>query len=102
MFAALRNTGKLPCASGTEVTVACFPGLRLVFLRDWGVSAKLVADRDASGLSDTDALLVGVRALASPMKAKMLGRMAKLPAVWAFMFWQGFRGSALSQRRIRR
>ena len=63
VFAAKRNGGKLPCATGTEITVTCVPGLRLVFLRGWCVSAKLVADGNANGLSDTDALLIGVRVL---------------------------------------
>ena len=32
---------RLPCTSGTEVAVACFPGPRLVFLRDWWGCKKL-------------------------------------------------------------
>ena len=63
MFAAKRNRWELPCASKAEITVTGFPRFRLVFLRDWCVSAKLVADGNASGLSNTDALLVGVRVL---------------------------------------
>ena len=63
MFAAKRNRSKLPLASGADVGMACFPGLLLVFLRDWRISAKLLANGRASGLSDSDALLVGVRVL---------------------------------------
>ena len=61
MFAAKRNRRKLPLACGADVGITCFPGLLLVFLRDWCVSAKLVANRYASGLSNSDALFVGVR-----------------------------------------
>ena len=63
MLAAKRNRRKLPLTSGADVAIASCPGLRLVFLWDGCVSAKLVANKYASGLSDSDALLVSVRVL---------------------------------------
>ena len=76
MFATKRNTGKFATATKAKVAVTGYPRLSLVFLRDWCISAKLVANRYASGLSDSDALLVSVRVLTQPVKVKMLGRMA--------------------------
>ena len=58
MFAAERNVWENASASRTGLAVADFPGVSLVFLWDWGVSASLVADRDAGGRSDVEALLV--------------------------------------------
>ena len=61
VLATLRNTGKFSTATWAEVAVACFPRLGLVFLRDWCVSAKLIADRNASRLSDSDAIFIRIR-----------------------------------------
>ena len=63
VFALKCNTGKFATATRTKVAVAGKPRFSLVFLRDWCISAKLVANGYASGLSDSDALLVGVRVL---------------------------------------
>ena len=73
MFETKRNRWKLSCASRTECAVARFPRCRKVFLWDWCVSAKLIAHRDASGLSDVDALSVCVLMLLQPVKVQMLG-----------------------------
>ena len=101
MFAALRNTGELPCASGTEVTVACFPGLRLVFLRDWCITAKLIADRDAFRRSDSDAFFIRVLVLPNSVKMEAQGRMEQFPAIRAFVRWRIANGLNLAPRWIR-
>ena len=74
----------------------------MVLLRDWCASVKLIADRDASGLSNVDTLRICVLVLLQPVKVQMLSCLAKLPAVRAFMLWQGFEGLDLSPRRVRK
>ena len=61
MLATERNTGKFATATKAKIAIAGFPRLSLVFLRDWCVSAKLIVDRDASRLSDSDAVFIRVR-----------------------------------------
>ena len=63
VFSTMRNTGAHSRATRTDLAVAHFPRLSLVFLRDWCVFAKLGADWNAGGLSDADALLLSVRVL---------------------------------------
>ena len=76
MLAAERNTGKFATATKAKVAIAGFPRLSLVFLRDWCVSAKLVADGNASRLSDSDAFFIRVLVLPQSVKVEALGRMA--------------------------
>ena len=76
VFATKRNTGKFAAAARTKVAVAGFPRLSLVFLRDWCISAKLIADGNASRLSDSEAFLIRVLVLPQPVKVEALGRMA--------------------------
>ena len=64
VFATKRNTGKFATATRTKVVVASDPRFSLVFLRDWCVTAKLVADGDTDWLSDFDASSISVRMLA--------------------------------------
>ena len=76
VFAAKRNIWKNSLASKANVCVVAFPGLSLVFLRDWCVSAKLIADGNASRLSDSEAFLIRILVLPYPVKVKALRRMA--------------------------
>ena len=60
VFATSRNTGEFATATWAKVAVTGFPRLSLVFLRDWCVPAKLIADGNASRLSDSEAFLIRV------------------------------------------
>ena len=76
MFAAKRNTGENAGASRAGLAVADFPGVSLVFLWDRGISASLVADRDAGGRSDVEAFLILVWMLPQLVKMQRPGSMA--------------------------
>ena len=75
MLAAERNTGKFATATRAVDAFAHFPRLSLVFLRDGCITAKFIADRNASRLSDSDAFFIRVRVLPDPMKVEAQGRM---------------------------
>ena len=75
MFATQRNTGKFATATRAEVAVTGYPRLSLVFLRDWCITAKFVADRNAFRRSDSDAFFIRVLVLPQSMKVEALGRM---------------------------
>ena len=51
----------------------------MVFLRDWCISAKLIAGGNASRLSDVDAFFISVLVLPQSVKVEALGRMANSP-----------------------
>ena len=76
VLATKRNTGKFATATRTKVAVTGFPRLSLVFLRDWCISAKLIANGNASRLSDSEAFFIRVLVLPQPVKVEVLGRMA--------------------------
>ena len=97
VFATKCNTGKFATASRAEVAVTGFPRLSLVFLRDWCISAKLIADGNASRLSNADAFFVSVLVLPQSVKVEALGRMAEFPAVRAFVRWRKANGFYLAQ-----
>ena len=63
MFATKRNTGKFATALRAKVAVDSGPRLSLVLLRDWCITAKLIADRDAFRPSDSDAFFIRVLVL---------------------------------------
>ena len=75
VFAAKRNTGKFATATRAIDAVTHFPRLSLVFLRDRCITAKFIADRNASRLSDSDAFFIRVRVLPQSVKVEALGRM---------------------------
>ena len=75
MFTTLRNTGKFATATKAKVAIAGFPRLSLVFLRDWCITAKFIADRNAFRRSDSDAFFVRVLVLPDPVKVEAQGRM---------------------------
>ena len=75
VFAAKRNTGKFATATRAVDAVTHFPRLSLVFLRDGCITAKFIADWNASRLSDSDALFIRVRVLPNPVKVEAQGRM---------------------------
>ena len=75
VFAAKRNTGKFATATRAVDAVTHFPRLSLVFLRDGCITAKFIADRNASRLSDSDAFFIRVRVLPNPVKVEAQGRM---------------------------
>ncbi len=76
MFATERNTGEDASASRTGLAVANFPGVCLVLLWDWSVSASLVADRNAGGRSNVETFLILVRMLPQLVKMQKPGGMA--------------------------
>ena len=76
VFATERNTGKFATAARIKLAVIGFPRLSLVFLRDWCITAKLIADGNASRLSDSDAFFIRVLVLPQSVKVEALGRMA--------------------------
>ena len=75
VFSTKRNTGKFATATKAKVAVTGFPRLGLVFLRDWCITAKFIADRDAFRLSESDAFFIRVRVLPNSVKVEALGRM---------------------------
>ena len=75
MFATKRNSGKFATATGTIVTVTHLPRLSLVLLRDWCITAKLIADRNAFGLANANPFGIRVPVLPNPMKVEAKGRM---------------------------
>ena len=76
VFAAKRNTGKFATATRAIDAVAHFPRLSLVFLRDWCISAKHLANGNASRLSDSEAFFMRVLVLPQPVEVETLRRMA--------------------------
>ena len=74
MLAAKRNTGKFATATWAKVAIAGLPRLSLVLLRDWCISAKFIADRDAFRLSDSDAFFIRVLVLPQSVKVEAFGR----------------------------
>ena len=75
VFATQCNTGKFTTAAKAEVAVTGFPRLSLVFLRDWCIAAKLIADGKASRLSNADAFFIRVLVLPQSVKVEAFGRM---------------------------
>ena len=75
VFATARNTGEFATATRAEVAVNNYPRLSLVSLRDWCITAKLIADGKASRLSDSDAFLVSILVLPQSVKVEAFGRM---------------------------
>ena len=75
VFATKRNTGKFATATRAKVAVDSFPRFSLVCLRDWCITAKFIADRNAFRRSDTDAFFVRVLVLPDPVKVEAQGRM---------------------------
>ena len=67
VFATKRNTGKFAGATRAKVAVNSYPRLRLVCLRDWCITAKLIADGNAFRRSDSDAFLIRVLVLPQRM-----------------------------------
>ena len=76
MFATQRNTGADAGARRAGLAIANLPGVGLVLLWDWGVSASFVADRDAGGRSNVEAFLILVRMLPQLVKMQRPGGMA--------------------------
>ncbi len=76
MFATQRNTGENASASRAGLAVANFPGVRLVFLWDWSVTASLVADWNAGGRSNIETLLILVWMLPQLVEMQRPGGMA--------------------------
>ena len=78
MFATKRNTGENAGASRAGLAVANFPGVSLVLLWDWSISdsASFVADSDARGRSDVEALLVFIWMLPQLVGMQRPGGMA--------------------------
>ena len=74
VFATKRNTGKFAAATKTKVAVASDPRFSLVFLRDWCIFTKLIANRNAFRLSNTDAFFIRVLVLPQSMKVEAFGR----------------------------
>ena len=75
VFATQRNTGKFATATKAKVAVNSYPRLCLVCLRDWCITAKFIADRNAFRRSDSDAFFVRVLVLPDPVKVEAQGRM---------------------------
>ncbi len=75
MFAAQRNTGKFTTATRAKVAVDSFPRFSLVCLRDWCITAKFIADRNAFRRSDSDAFFVRVLVLPNSVEMEAQGRM---------------------------
>ena len=76
VFATKRNTGEFATATRTEVAVTGLPRLSLVFLRDWCITAKLIADGDASRLSDSVAFFIRILVLPQSVKVEAFGCVA--------------------------
>ena len=75
VFATERNTGKFATATRTKVAVNSCPRFSLVCLRDWCITAKFIADRNAFRRSDSDAFFIRVPVLPDPVKVEAQGRM---------------------------
>ena len=75
MLATKRNTWKFATATKTKVAVAGKPRFSLVFLRDWCIFAKLIANGNAFRLSNADAFFILVLVLPQSMKVEAFGRM---------------------------
>ena len=67
VFATERNTGKFATATRTKVAVNSCPRFSLVCLRDWCITAKFIADRNAFRLADANAFFIRVRVLPYPV-----------------------------------
>ena len=75
VFATQRNTGKFAAATRSIVAVNSYPRFCLVCLRDWCITAKFIADRNAFRRSDSDAFFVRVLVLPDPVKVEAKDRM---------------------------
>ena len=75
VFATKRNTGEFATATRTKVAVASDPRFSLVFLRDWCIFNKFIANGNAFRLSNADAFFIRVLVLPQSMKVEAFGRM---------------------------
>ena len=74
VFATKRNTGKFATATRTIVTVTHLPRLSLVLLREGGITAKLIADRNAFRLANANTFSIRIPVLPDSVKVEAQGR----------------------------
>ena len=73
----------------------------MVCLRDWCITAKFIADRNAFRRPDSDAFFILVLVLPNSVQMEAQGRMKQFPAVRAFVRWLFANGFSEAPRWIR-